>query len=73
MKMAKKDRRRLEIVRKKVTHILENPYAFKPLGATMHGIRRVHIDGSFVMTYEIDETRKEVRVLDFDHHDKIYE
>jgi mRNA interferase RelE/StbE/toxin YoeB len=38
----------------------------------MHGARRVHIDTSFVLTYEIDEGKRVVRLLDYDHHDKIY-
>ncbi|MBS3098413.1 hypothetical protein J4209_06485 [Candidatus Woesearchaeota archaeon] len=38
----------------------------------MHGARRVHIDKSFVLTYEVDEDNKIVRVLDYDHHDSIY-
>jgi len=71
-KMAKKDRKRLVIVGKKIAQILQNPYHFKPLSNEMHGIRRVHVDTSFVLTYEIDEARKTVCVLDFEHHDKAY-
>ena len=52
--------------------ILENPYQFKPLTGNMKGIRRVHIGKSFVLTYEILENEKIVRLLDYDHHDKIY-
>ena len=71
-KLSKKDKKQLEIINKKVSHILENPYHFKPLGGDMHGSRRVHIDKSFVLTYEIDENRKVVKLLDYDHHDNIY-
>jgi len=39
---------------------------------SMHGSRRVHIDKSFVLIYEIDEKEKIIRILDYDHHDKIY-
>jgi mRNA-degrading endonuclease RelE of RelBE toxin-antitoxin system len=38
----------------------------------MKGARRVHIDKSFVLTYEIDEEHKVVKLLDYDHHDSIY-
>jgi addiction module RelE/StbE family toxin len=38
----------------------------------MKGARRVHISKSFVLVYEIDEKSKVVRLLDYDHHDKIY-
>lgn len=71
-KLKKRDRKRLEIINKKVLQILADPNRFKPLRGDMHGARRVHIDKSFVLTYEVDEHRKVVRLLDFDHHDKIY-
>ncbi len=71
-KLAKKNKKQLEIINKKVKQILENPYHFKPLSGDMHGARRVHIDKSFVLTYEIDEGRKMVKLLDYDHHDNIY-
>ena len=38
----------------------------------MQGIRAVHIDKSFVLTYLIDEPRKTVIIEDYDHHDNIY-
>jgi len=34
--------------------------------------RRVHIGGSFVLIYEINEEQKIVTLLDFDHHDNVY-
>ena len=71
-KLRKKNKKQLEIIFKKVNQILENPYHFKPLRGDMHGARRVHIDKSFVLTYEIDEQRKIVRLLDYNHHDYIY-
>jgi YafQ family addiction module toxin component len=71
-KLAKKDIQTLKIIGKKLEQITENPTHFKPLKGDMHGARRVHIDKSFVLIYEIDESRKTVRVLDYDHHDKIY-
>jgi len=71
-KLRKKDKKQLEIINKKIQQILENPYHSKPLRGDMHGARRVHIDKSFVLTYEIDEKEKAVRILDYDHHDRIY-
>lgn len=71
-KLSKKDKNSLEIINNKIIHILENPYQFKPLRNEMAGIRRVHIGKSFVLTYEILEGEKIVRLLDYDHHDKIY-
>ena len=71
-KLQSKNKKQLEIIEKKVAQILQNPYHFKPLRGDMHGARRVHIDKSFVLLYEIDEKQKIIRILDYDHHDKIY-
>jgi len=70
-RMGKKDRKRLEAVAKKVEEILEDPHRFKPLRAPLQNTRRVHI-GPFVLVYEIDEERKVVTLLDFEHHDAVY-
>ena len=71
-KLTKKDKKQLEIINRKIDKILENPYQFKPLRGDMKGARRVHIGKSFVLTYEILENKKVVRLLDYAHHDKIY-
>lgn len=73
LKMAKKERHRLEMIHKKVKQILENPHHFKPLHKPMQGYRRVHIDSSFVLTYSINEESRTVILEDFDHHDNVYE
>ncbi len=72
-KLSRKNKKQLEIIHKKIQEILENPYHFKPLRGDLHGARRVHIDKSFVLMYEIDEKKKAVRLLDYDHHDYVYE
>jgi mRNA interferase RelE/StbE/toxin YoeB len=72
-KLSRKDRKRLEIIWKKIREILENPQHYEPLRGDMFGSRRVHIDSSFALTYEIDEENKTVRILDFGHHDRVYE
>ena len=72
-KLKKKDVVSAEIVKKKIQHILENPYQFKPLRGNMKGMRRVHIGKSFVLVYEILENEKIIRLLDYEHHDKVYE
>ena len=71
-KLAKKDKAQLEIINRKIQEILENPYQFKPLRGDMHGARRVHIGKSFVLIYEVEEDRKLVRILDYEHHDNVY-
>lgn len=72
-KLAKRDKKQLEAIHKKIKQILQNPYHFKPLRGDLKGARRVHIESSFVLTYEIDEKNKIIRLLDYDHHDNIYE
>ncbi|MDY0386209.1 MAG: type II toxin-antitoxin system mRNA interferase toxin, RelE/StbE family [Methanolobus sp.] len=57
---------------KKVQQIIRNPYHYKPLLGDLYGARRVHIDSSFVLIYEIDEDKKAINILDYDHHDVIY-
>jgi YafQ family addiction module toxin component len=71
-KLLLKDKHQLEIINKKIIQILLNPYLFKPLRGEMKGTRRVHVAKSFVLVYEIDENNKIIRLLDYNHHDKIY-
>ncbi|MCD6247811.1 MAG: type II toxin-antitoxin system mRNA interferase toxin, RelE/StbE family [Candidatus Diapherotrites archaeon] len=71
-KLGKKSKKRLQIINKKVQQILQNPYHFKPLKGDMKGARRVHIDKSFVLIYEVDEKKKVIKILDYDHHDRVY-
>jgi len=71
-RMKRKGRQRLNMINRKVEEILQNPSHYKPLRGDLHGARRVHIDGSFVLLFEVDEKNRIVRLLDFGHHDKIY-
>ena len=72
-KLAKKDKEMLRIIDRKVNDILANPYRFKPLRKPLQNKRRVHIAGSFVLIYSVNEKEKVVTLFDFDHHDNIYE
>ena len=71
-KLFKKNRKRYEISMKKIQEIVNFPQHYKPLSYDLKGIRRVHIESSFVLVFRIDEANKVVRFLDLDHHDKIY-
>ena len=71
IKLAKKDKKQLEMINKKIIQIQNNPFHYKPLRGDMHGSRRVHV-GSFVLVYEVDEKSKIIKILDYDHHDYIY-
>jgi len=71
-KLAKKDRKHLEAINKKIQQILTDPFQFKPLKYPLDGLRRVHV-GSFVLIYEVLENQKTVRVLKYKHHDQAYQ
>lgn len=72
-KLQKKDKEILRLIDRKVQDILVDPYRFKPLRKPMENKRRVHVGGSFVLVYEVNEKEKLVTLLDFDHHDNVYE
>ncbi len=71
-KLAKLDKKVFVSINKKVNEILENPYHFKPLRAPLQNKRRVHIAGSFILIFSVDEKHKIVRLLEFEHHDNAY-
>ena len=68
----KKDKKLYDAVMKKIEEIMENPHRYKPLRHNLRGSRRVHLEKSFVLVFEIEEAEKIVRFLDMGHHDDIY-
>ncbi len=72
-KLQKKDNELLRLIEKKVQDIISDPFRFKPLKKPLQNKRRVHIGGSFVLIYEIDPEAGIVTLVDFDHHDNIYQ
>jgi len=71
-KIEKKDPVMFKAARDKIEVIIKNPHHYKPLRYDLKGLRRVHLEKSFVLVFEIDEEEKMVRFLDLDHHDEIY-
>ena len=71
-KIRKKDYQLYESMLKKIEEITENPQHYKPLKHDLKGRRRVHIEKSFVLVFQIDEDEKKVTFLDLCHHDKVY-
>lgn len=61
-----------EALETKMREIVNNPPHYKPLKYELKGERRVHIMKSFVLKFEIDENKKAVRFLVFEHHDRAY-
>ena len=68
-KLKKQDPVLVGRLERQVAKILREPILGKPLRNVLRNCRRVQI-GSFVLIYEITESA--VRLLDFDHHDRIY-
>ena len=71
-KLQRKDKEMLRLIERKVQDILVDPYRFKPLRKPLQNKRRVHVGGSFVLIYEVNEEEKMVTLFDFDHHDNVY-
>ena len=68
-KLLKHDKRRYEIIMKKIEKIVESDELTID---DLSDRKRVHIDKSFVLTFEYNKAKKHILFLDFDHHDNIY-
>ena len=71
-KLAKKNPKQLIIIEKKIEEIIENPHHYKNLRSPLHDWKRVHIDGSFVLVFSVNEATKTIIFEDYDHHDYVY-
>lgn len=75
-KLAKKDRKRAEIINKKIKEVINSDLNsinhYKNLRYDMKEFKRVHIDSSFVLTFKVDIKNKFILFVDIDHHDNIY-
>lgn len=71
-KMAVREKRKLDIIFKKISEIVRDPHRYKNLRKPLQHLKRVHINTNFVLTFTIDEASKTVIFVDFDHHDNIY-
>lgn len=72
-KLAKKNPRQLEIIKKKIDEIIENPERYKNLKFPLQHFKRVHIDKSFVLVFSVDRSSKNVIFEGYEHHDDAYE
>lgn len=75
-KLLKKDKKKVEIINKKIKEIIHNDEKtierYKNLRYDLKEFKRVHIEKHFVLTFKVDKTNKFIMFEDFDHHDKIY-
>jgi len=76
-KLAIKDKKKAEIINKKVKEIINNDAEtikrYKNLRGNLSEFKRVHIDKSFVLTFKVNLTNNFILFADFDHHDRIYD
>jgi len=73
-KFAEKDKKKYEIIWKKIYQILNDPNIehYKNLKYPMERFKRVHIDKSFILIFKYNKKEDGVHFYDFDHHDKVY-
>jgi len=75
-KLTKKDKKRVEIINKKIKQIVNSDLTsidhYKNLRHDLKDFKRVHIDSSFVLVFKVDIPNKFILFVDFDHHDNIY-
>ncbi|MDP1695607.1 MAG: addiction module toxin RelE [archaeon] len=75
-KLLKKDKKRAEIMYKKIKEIVNNDAEtikrYKNLRHDLSDLKRVHIDTSFVLTFKVDLVNNFILFYDFDHHDVIF-
>jgi len=75
-KLAKKDKKRVEIINKKIKQVINSDLIsiehYKNLRYDLKDFKGVHIDSSFVLVFRVDIPNNFVLFVDFDHHDRIY-
>jgi len=75
-KLLRRDRKRVEIINKKIREIINNDSQtikrYKNLRHDMSDLKEVHIDKSFVLTFKVDLNQMFILFVDFDHHDKVF-
>lgn len=75
-KLAKKDKKRVEIINKKIKEIInrdkESIQHYKNLRHDLKDFKSVHIDSSFVLVFKVEIQNNFVLFVDFDHHDRVY-
>ena len=75
-KLSKKDRKRAEIINNKIREIIgcnENTVEhYKNMRHGLSGYKRVHIDSSFVLFFQVFKKEKHVLFVRLEHHDDAY-
>jgi len=73
-KLFKKDRTTYESLMGKIEEVLSCPDVnhYKNLRRPLNHLKRVHINGPFVLTFRYDPEEDKIFFYELDHHDRIY-
>lgn len=73
-KFSKKDKNRYDSTIKKIKEIIscEDVNHYKNLRKPLQHLKRVHINTSFVLTFEFIESEDVIKFVELEHHDKVY-
>jgi YafQ family addiction module toxin component len=72
-KLARKNRRQLEIISKQIKEIRKNPeHKYKHLRKPLDDFYRVHIDSNFVLIFDINHSEQLIVIYYYGHHDDVY-
>ena len=73
-KLKKKDRALFLALKNKMNEIVssDDPNHYKNLRKPLQHLKRVHVKGSFVLTFKYSQDENLITFYDFDHHDNIY-
>lgn len=75
-KLSKKDKKRAEIINNKIREIIncdENTIEhYKNMRHNLSDYKRVHIDSSFVLFFQVFKKEKQVLFVRLEHHDDAY-
>jgi len=75
-KLLKKDKIRVRILNKKIKEIIDNDShsidRYKNLRYGLSGYKRVHIDKSFVLIFQVDKKNNHILFDRLEHHKNIY-
>lgn len=73
-KLCRKDKTTYQALVNKMQEILncDDVNRYKNLRKPLQHLKRVHVSGSFVLTFRYEAAEDKVIFYDFDHHDNIY-
>jgi len=75
-KLSKKDSKRAKILNKKIKEIIscdeKTIHHYKNLKRELKNYKRVHIDSSFILFFQVYKKEKHILFVSLEHHDDAY-